>query len=178
VRADRSASIDRGDLATGRARDAGLNHPLGVTRGSVAPSMVRTMGPVEFAVIRFADREFGGDRVASAMQAVIDDGAVRVLDLVFVQRDDEGVVSVVELEELPLASLGELDGAAGGLFSDEDIERVAARLEPGTSLALVLLEDLWARPLAEALEETGAALITGGRLPSGAIEAAFQDAVT
>jgi hypothetical protein len=136
------------------------------------------MGPVEFAVIRFADREFGGDRVAAAMQAVIDDGAVRVLDLVFVQRDDDGIVSIVELDELPLAALGELDGAAGGLFSADDIQRVATRLEPGTSLALVLLEDLWAQPLVEALEQTGATLLTGGRLPSGAIEAAFGDAAT
>jgi hypothetical protein len=134
------------------------------------------MGPVEFAVIRFADREFGGDRVAAAMQAVIDGGAVRVLDLVFVQRDEAGVVSVVELDELPLAALGELDGAAGGLFSADDIQRVAARLEPDTSLALVLLEDVWAQPLVEALEQTGATLLTGGRLPSGAIEAAFEDA--
>jgi hypothetical protein len=134
------------------------------------------MGPVEFAVIRFADREFGGDRVAAAMQAVIDGGAVRVLDLVFVQRDDDGVISVVELDELPLAALGELAGVAGGLFSDEDIKRVATRLEPGTSLALVLLEDVWAGPLAEALAQTGAVLLSGGRLPSSAIEAAFEDA--
>jgi hypothetical protein len=120
------------------------------------------MGPVELAVIRFPDTDFGGDAVADAMQAVAEGGAVRVLDLVFIARDAAGSISVLELDEL-----------AGGLIPDEDLQAAAARLEPGTSLALVLLEDVWARGLLEALDETGAELLSGGRLPRGAVEAAF-----
>jgi hypothetical protein len=64
----------------------------------------------------------------------------------------------------------------GGILSQEDIDHVAADLAPGNSAALLVWEDRWAAPFAEALRESGGLLLGGGRIPYELIEAAIAAA--
>ena len=67
---------------------------------------------------------------------------------------------------------GALDGDVGGFISDEDIEYAADELEPNSSAALLIWEDVWATPFVEAMRNSGGVLIEGARIPHDLIEAA------
>jgi hypothetical protein len=68
-----------------------------------------------------------------------------------------------EVEEL--TGFAELDADVGGLISPEDIEHAAGLLEPNMSAALLIWEDLWAAPFAEAVRNSGGVLVEGARIP-------------
>ena len=72
-----------------------------------------------------------------------------------------------------MAGFGDLDGEVGGLISPEDIEFAAAQLEPDSSAALLIWEDLWAAPFAEAVRRSGGVLLEGARIPHELIEPAL-----
>jgi len=96
-----------------------------------------------------------------------------VLDLVFIMKDADGNVEAVELEDHDdVALFNALEGEVGGLISTEDIEYAAADLEPNSSAALLIWEDVWATPFVEALRASGAVLLEGSRIPHDLIEAA------
>ena len=58
-----------------------------------------------------------------------------------------------------------MDGEVGGLISPEDIEYAAAALEPNSSAALLIWEDVWAAPFAEAVRNSNGVLLEGARIP-------------
>ena len=101
-------------------------------------------------------------------------GTVRVLDLIFIGKDDDGDVLAFEIDELDGGdAFDNLAGEFGGLISPEDIEFVASKLEPGNSAALLLWEDLWAAPFAQAVRNSGGVLLEGARIPHELIEPAI-----
>jgi Family of unknown function (DUF6325) len=131
-----------------------------------------TIGPVEYLVLGFPGNHFNGE-IAPALIDLVDAGTVRILDLVFIAKDGEGTVVGVEFDEHEaLEPFGSIDGEVGGLISLEDIEHAGEGLEPNSSAALLIWEDLWAVPLAEALRASDGVLIEGGRIPHDLIEAA------
>jgi hypothetical protein len=134
------------------------------------------IGPVEYVVLGFPGNQFTG-AVAPALAELSQNGTIRILDLVFIAKDAEGEIVAVEAEEHAEseAFMG-LEGEIGGLLSLEDIEHAAEELEPGSSAALLIWEDTWAAPLADALRDSGGVLIEGGRIPHDLIEAALADA--
>jgi hypothetical protein len=88
-------------------------------------------------------------------------------------KDAAGDVEAVELENHDdVALFNALEGEVGGLISEEDIEYAAADLEPNSSAALLVWEDVWATPFVEAMRNSGAVLIEGSRIPHDLIEAA------
>jgi Family of unknown function (DUF6325) len=83
---------------------------------------------------------------------------------------------VIEFDELEeLAAFAGLEGEVGGIISDEDIAHVAAGLEPGSSAALLIWEDVWATEFAVAVRESGGVLLEGARIPYDIVEAVFAD---
>ena len=92
------------------------------------------MGPVHYVVVAFDHPDFHG-RLATELAALVDSGTVRLLDLVFVNKDADGQVTTVEVDGLPeeWAAYGNVEGAYGGLVSDEDLDEVADRLEPDSA---------------------------------------------
>ena len=90
---------------------------------------------------------------------------IRVLDFVLLIRDDTGLVSVVELNDLSeMGGFSDIGGPIGGLIGEQDIERVSTRLDAGSAAALVLFEDLWAKTLSEVLNRSGALLFEMARV--------------
>ena len=62
------------------------------------------IGPLEYVVIGFQEHHFTDD-ILPALNAIQQTGAVRVVDLLFVQKDAAGAVSVQELSELSAQEL-------------------------------------------------------------------------
>ena len=130
------------------------------------------IGPVEYIILGFPGNHFNGE-IAPELGKLVESGTIRVLDLVFISKDGDGNVAAVEIEDhADVALFNALEGEVGGLISEEDIEYAAADLEPNSSAALLIWEDLWATPFVEALRASGAVLIEGSRIPHDLIEAA------
>jgi uncharacterized membrane protein len=135
-----------------------------------------TIGPVEYLVLGFPGNQFTG-KIAPALADLTQSGTIRILDLVFIAKDEAGDVVAVELEEHDESeAFMALEGEIGGLLSQDDIEHAAEELEPGSSAALLIWEDRWAAPLADALRDAGGVLIEGGRVPHDLIELALEQA--
>ncbi len=133
------------------------------------------IGPVEYAIIEFPGSRFNGG-IAPALGELIESGKIRLLDLVFITKDAEGDVLIVEFDEHDdLAAFGELDGEVGGLLTPEDLAHAADGIQPGSSAALLIWEDTWALPLVESIRDSGGVLIEGMRIPHELIEAALGE---
>ena len=131
-----------------------------------------TLAPVEYLICTFPGNTFTGE-LAPAVAQLIDDKVIRILDLVFVSKDEDGTVHEFEIDQLEeLAPFMELEGEAGGILIEEDIEHAADALEPNSSAVLLIWEDLWAAPFADALFNSGGVVLEGGRIPRDVIEAA------
>ncbi len=132
-----------------------------------------TTGPVEYIIVGFPGNQFNGE-IAPELIKLVESGTVKILDLIFIGKDADGNVLSFEIDDLDeLAGFGDLDGEVGGLISPEDIEFAASTLEPDSSAALLIWEDLWAAPFAEAVWKSGGVLIDGARIPRALIEPAL-----
>jgi len=133
------------------------------------------IGPVEYIIMGFPGNKFTG-KIAPELAKLVENRTVRILDLTFVAKDPDGNVVTFEFDQLDeLAPFAEVDGEVGGLVSAEDIEYVGSMLEPNSSAALLVWEDLWAAPLVEALRAADGVLLQGARIPRELIEQAFAD---
>jgi hypothetical protein len=132
-----------------------------------------TVGPVEYIVVGFPGNNFTGE-IAPELAKLVESGAVRILDLLFIGKDAAGDVIVVEATELDAASgFATLDGEVGGLIGPEDIAHAGMALEPNSSAALLVWEDLWAAPFVDALRKADGVLLEGGRISHELITSAM-----
>ena len=106
----------------------------------------------------------------------IDRGIIRLLDLTFIAKDEDGNVAGVELADLgaQVEEFQVFEGASSGVLSNEDIEEAGAALDPGTSAALLVFENAWAGPFAAAVRRSGGQLVATGRIPVQAMLAALD----
>jgi len=133
------------------------------------------IGPVSYTVIAFPGNRFTG-KIAPELEKLIANGVVRIIDLVFVAKDEAGDTVSLEFDQLEeLAPFGELEGEVGGLVNAEDLDHVAANLPPGNSALVIVWEDTWANPLAEAILEAGGVVVDSARIPHELAEAALTE---
>jgi Family of unknown function (DUF6325) len=110
---------------------------------------------------------------ARALVQLVEAGTVRILDLVVIERDSEGAVSVRELETVEsIAPLRDVDGEVGGMLSEHDIALAALALRRGSVGIVIVTEDRWAQPLSDAAQRAGGLLIGGERIPASRVRAA------
>jgi hypothetical protein len=129
-------------------------------------------GPVEYLVVAFPDGNVS-DEIAPELADLVDKKIIRILDAVVVTKDASGDIAAVEFDELnDLPGFLEIDAEIGGPIGAEDIGFIGAELDPGTTAALLLLEDLWAAQLAGAIERSGGSLLEGARIPRDLFDAA------
>jgi hypothetical protein len=130
-------------------------------------------GPVEYMIVGFPGNQFNG-KIAPALSDLIKSNTIRILDLVFLAKGEDGEHVIVEYDEHEgLLAFSELDGEVGGLISDDDIEYAADALEPNSSAALLVWEDTWAKPLVSAMRDSGGVLIEAARIPHDLVEPAL-----
>jgi hypothetical protein len=107
--------------------------------------------------------------VADALARLVDDGTVRILDIVVVQRDPDASLRIVDIQSI--AELAQLGGTAGGLLGVHDIELAALAVQPNSVGLIVVTEDRWAQPLSKAAQGAGGRIVAGDRIPARRVEA-------
>jgi Family of unknown function (DUF6325) len=134
-------------------------------------------GPIDYLIVEWgAGYQPDGSALVHLVD-LVDRGIIRVLDLVFITKSENGAVGAVAIEQFDLDATPELAlfvGASSGLVGEEDVVEAGAAIEPGRSAAILVYENSWAAPFASALRDTGAQLVATGRIPINAIEAALD----
>jgi uncharacterized membrane protein len=141
--------------------------------------MADEIGPVEYLIVAFPGNRFRGE-IAPALADLVDAGTIRIIDLAFVSKDEDGAVGAFELTELDpdvREGLENLGVEVQGLFNEDDLQAAAEELEPNSSAALLVWEDVWAKQVAEAMRNAGGELLDFGRLPHEAVQAAREYAL-
>ena len=134
------------------------------------------LGPIDYLVVEWpAGKQPSGEGLPLLVD-LVDRGIIRVLDIAFVRKEDDGTVVGLDLSELEGdAVLTVFEGASSGLLGDDDYTEAGAALEPGCSAALLVYENTWAAPFATALRRSGAQLVANGRIPVNALLAALDE---
>ena len=133
------------------------------------------MGPIDYVLIAWPDPHPNGE-IAPLLVDLVDRGIIRILDLAFVAKADDGSVAGLEIADVgeQVAELKVFEGASSGLLSDDDLEEAGAALDPGSAAAVLVFENRWAAPFAVAVRRSGGQLVANGRIPTQAILAALD----
>ncbi|HKJ35103.1 MAG TPA: DUF6325 family protein [Solirubrobacterales bacterium] len=140
----------------------------------MSAEQLEEIGPIDYVLVEWQDGQPNG-AAAPHLIDLVERGIIRILDLAFITKDDQGNVAGMEMSDLAqIEGLDELTGAASGLLSEDDTREAAEALEPGTTAALLVYENSWAAGFATALRENGAQLVASGRIPVQAVIAALD----
>ncbi|QIK72203.1 hypothetical protein G7070_07895 [Propioniciclava coleopterorum] len=134
-----------------------------------------TLAPVEYAVIEFGDSTVTGDLVP-ALTELVETGLVHVIDLVFLSKDADGTVTVLELDDLPegtAAAFAGLEHDIDDLVNETDLQVEAELLSPGTSAVVIVWENLWAQRFSDAVLASGGVLLDSQKVPQDVAAAAL-----
>jgi hypothetical protein len=134
------------------------------------------IGPVDYMIVGFPGNQFTGD-IAPALGKLVDEGTIRIIDIAFVGKDEDGTAVAMELTELDPQvqnALDDLGIEVGGLFNEDDLMDAADSLEPNSSAAVLLWENVWARDVAQKMRAAGGVLLAFERLPHEVVQAARE----
>lgn len=134
------------------------------------------LGPVAYLVVEFPGNQMTGEAFPILVD-LVDRGLIRILDLLFIRKDDMGSAVAVELSELDPdggLNLSVFEGASSGLLDDDDVAEAAAVIEPNSSAGIIIYENRWAAPLVQALRRSRAELVASGYIPLDQVVAALD----
>ncbi|NIK59256.1 DUF6325 family protein [Kribbella shirazensis] len=134
------------------------------------------LGPVDWIVVEFPETKLTGE-IAPILADYVDRGLIRILDLLFLFKDMDGTVEAFEaadLDESVIGQLRTLETEIAMLLSEQDVEDLAVTIEPGSSAAVLVWENLWAAPFGTAVRHAGGQLVASGRIPIHAVLAAIE----
>jgi hypothetical protein len=136
------------------------------------------LGPIDYLIVEWPpDKEPAGDALPMLVD-LVDRGLIRILDLAFARKEQDGTVVALELKDLDLdghPDLAVFVGASSGLLDEDDRKEAGAAIQPGSMAALLVYENTWAAPFATALRRGGAQLVASGRIPVNAIIATLDE---
>jgi hypothetical protein len=134
------------------------------------------LGPVDYIVVEFpaGATNFTGEMVKELL-ALVDSGTVRVIDVVILNKNADGSLEATELADIDeLGPLQAVEAQLAELLAADDVEHLAAAMEPGSTAGVLIWENLWAAPFASAARRSGGQLIADGRIPIQAIIASIE----
>ena len=137
---------------------------------------LNSLGPVDYIVVEFpaGASNFTGEMAAELLR-LVDSGTIRVIDALILTKNEDGTVEPMEFSDV--AELGELqkvETQLAELLAADDVEYLAAAMEPGSTAGVLIWENLWAAPFASAARRSGGQLIANGRIPIQAIIASIE----
>jgi len=134
------------------------------------------LGPVDYVIVEFpkGSANFDG-AMAEELVKLVDAGTIRIIDILILVKDEDGGVDAMELSDLDdLGPLQVFEAELAELLAEEDVENLAAAMEPGSVAGVLIYENVWAAPFAAAARHSGGQLIANGRIPIQAIIAAVE----
>ena len=102
------------------------------------------LGPIDIVVIAYPA---GAPMTGSAVPLLLDlveRRIIRVLDVLFVTKDEDGTFSGFAAHDLDDKGVGDFaafEGASSGLLSEEDVEKTAETIEPGSAAVVIVYEN-------------------------------------
>jgi hypothetical protein len=137
---------------------------------------IETLGPISYLIVEFPGNKMTGEGFPLLLD-LVDRGLIRVLDFVFVRRDQDGSITAIELQDLE--SDGQFDvaifeGVSSGLLDASDLDDAKAAIAPGSSAGVMIYENRWAKPFVQALRRGGAELVAAGYIPHDALTASLD----
>ena len=142
----------------------------------MAETEVDEFGPVDYLVVEFpaGSSNFTGE-MAKELSSLVDRGIVRVLDLIVLQKDEEGNLEAFESDDLDeVDELRVLETQVAEILAEEDVVNLAAAMENGSTASVIVWENSWAAPFASAARRSGGQLIASGRIPIQAISSSLE----
>ena len=139
-----------------------------------------SIGPVEYIAIAFPGNKFSGE-IIPAIRELQDSGTIRVLDLVIITKDDDGNVASIELNEASpetQATFAALGVENRNLLGQEDFEDIGGALDPNSTAALMIWENVWAERFASSLRAADGILVANGRIPAALVEEIMSESVS
>jgi hypothetical protein len=136
-----------------------------------------SIGPVEYIAIAFPGNKFSGE-IVPALQELVDNGTIKILDLVIIHKDENGDVTGIDLSEAgpeEAAVLSVLGVEGTKLLGIDDVEEIGGALDNNSSAALMIWENVWAARFAESLRNANGILIANGRIPVPLVEEAMAE---
>ena len=134
------------------------------------------LGPVDYVVVEFpaGASSFTGE-MAAELRALVDAGTIRVIDVLILTKDADGSVEAMELSDVgDLGELQQIETELAELLAADDVEHLAAAMDPGSTAGVLIYENVWAAPFASAARRSGGQLIANGRIPIQAIIASIE----
>lgn len=134
------------------------------------------LGPVDYLIVAFPGNEFRGE-IGPALADLVESGTIRIIDLAFVGKSAEGEIVAFELADLDPEVRAGFERAGvevSGLFNEDDLMSAGEELEPDSSAALLVWENVWARDVAQKLRDAGGVLLDFDRLPHEVVQAARE----
>jgi Family of unknown function (DUF6325) len=160
-----------------RTTSASRHVKLGPTNGMMMTEVsLDELGPVDYLVVEFpaGASSFTGE-MAAELRALADSGTIRVIDVLILTKDADGAVEATELSDsADLGDLQAIETELAELLAADDVDQLAAAMEPGSTAGVLIWENLWAAPFASAARRSGGQLIANGRIPIQAIIASIE----
>jgi hypothetical protein len=147
-----------------------------MTNTAMTNTALDELGPVDYVVIEFpaGATNFTGE-MAAALLALVESGTIRVIDILILTKDQDGVVEPMELSDVgELGPLQAIEAQLAELLAADDVAHLAAAMEPGSTAGVLIWENLWAARFASAARHSGGQLIASGRIPIQAIIASIE----
>jgi hypothetical protein len=135
-----------------------------------------TTGPISYLVVEFPGNKMTGEGFPILVD-LVDQGVIRILDLMFVARDTDGTVRILDLSDIDhdgTLDLSVFEGASSGLLDESDVADAAPVIDPGSSAGILIFENRWAASFTQALRRGGADLVAAGYIPQDALEASLD----
>jgi hypothetical protein len=134
------------------------------------------MGPISYLIVEFPENKMTGEGLERLVD-LVERGVIRVLDLRFVTRRDDGSVAAIELSDIDqdgLLDVAIFEGVSSGLLDQSDFDETRDVLKPGSSAGILLFENRWATGFVDALRRGGAELVAAGYIPQAALAASLD----
>jgi hypothetical protein len=139
-----------------------------------------TLGPISYLIVEFPGSKMTGEGFVALLD-LVERGLIRIIDLMFVTRDSDGSVRVLDLQDIDhdgTFDLAVFAGASSGLLDQSDLSEAASVIEPGSSAGILIFENRWATPFVQALRRGEAQLVSAGYIPQDDLVAALNTAET
>jgi hypothetical protein len=126
------------------------------------------LGPIDIVVIAYPPGAPMTGEAAPMLLDLVERGVIRVLDALLVTKDESGAVAGLEFKDLDDEHVGDFkvfEGASSGMLGDDDARTAADALEPGQSAVIIVFENRWAAPFANAVRRNGGSVVAFQRIP-------------